>query len=56
MMTEIIFQESSKEGKKYDAITDGEKTVSFGATGYGDFAQHTDEERKQRYVANYAKT
>ena len=55
-MTEVILKKSSKAGKKYDAVIDGKKTVSFGATGYSDFTKHKDEERKQRYIARHGAT
>ena len=46
----IEIKRSKKAGKKFDAIIDGKKTVSFGATGYSDYTQHKDPERKQRYI------
>ena len=62
-MTEVVLQKSNKKGKKYDAIIDGKKTVSFGAIGYSDFTKHKDarqslaklrdEERKERYIARH---
>ena len=51
-MREVILQKSSNPKKKYDAYIEGKK-VSFGATGYSDFTQHKDEERKQRYIARH---
>ena len=53
---EIIIKPSRKAGKKYDAIIDGKKTVSFGATGYSDYTQHKDPERKQRYLNRHKKS
>ena len=50
-MVEIVIRKSSKDGKKYDAIIDNKKTVSFGATGYSDFTKHKDEDRKKNYLA-----
>jgi len=47
---EVIIKKSHRPDKKYDAIIDGKKTVSFGAKGYSDFTQHKDAERKQRYI------
>ena len=45
--------------KKYDAVfltRDGrEKVVSFGATGYSDFTQHHDEDRKARYLERHGR-
>ena len=47
---EVIIRKSKKPDKKYDAVIDGKKTLSFGATGYSDFTQHKDVARKQRYL------
>ena len=52
-MVDIIIKKSSKDGKKYDAVIDNKKTVSFGATGYSDFTKHKDEDRKQNYIARH---
>ena len=46
-MIEIIITPSKKPDKKFDAIIDNKKTVSFGAKGYSDFTQHKDPARKQ---------
>ena len=55
-MPEVILKKSSKPDKKYEAVIDGKKTVSFGATGYSDVTKHKDEERKQRYIARHGVT
>ena len=47
---EVIITKSKKKDKKFDAIIDGKKTISFGAKGYSDFTQHKDPERKQHYL------
>ena len=52
-MVDIVIKKSSKAGKKYDAVIDGKKTVSFGATGYSDFTKHKDEDRKKNYIARH---
>ena len=52
---EVIIRRSKKADKKYDAVIDGKKTVSFGAKGYSDFTQHKDPERKQRYINRHKK-
>ena len=39
-MEVIIKPSSEKDKKKYDAVIDGKKTVSFGAAGASDFTQH----------------
>ena len=41
---------SDKQGKKYYIITQNNKKVYFGASGYSDFTHHKDEQRKQRYI------
>ena len=46
----IIIKKTSKPDKKYDAVIDGKKTVSFGASGYSDYTKHHDDERKQRHI------
>jgi len=51
----IEIKRSKKAGKKFDAVIDGKKTVSFGATGYSDDTQHKDPERKQRYINRHKK-
>jgi hypothetical protein len=56
----VIIQKSSKPDKKYDAIIDGKKTVSFGGVKkngepYSDFTKHKDEKRKQRYINRHEK-
>ena len=53
MVVDIIIKKSDRKDKKYDAVIDGKKTVSFGATGYSDFTKHKDEERKERYIARH---
>ena len=52
-MPEVVIQKSSNPNKKYDAVIDGKKKVSFGAKGYSDFTKHKDEERKERYIARH---
>ena len=49
-MTEMIISKSKNKDKKYDARSDGKKTVSFGSAGMSDFTKHKDPERKQRYI------
>ena len=48
---------STRQGKKYMAKVqskDGTKnTVHFGATGYKDFTQHKDEDRKANYLKRH---
>jgi len=50
---EIIIKKSAKPDKKFDAVIDGKKTVSFGAKGMSDYTLHKDPERKNRYVQRH---
>ena len=47
---EVVITKSKKPDKKYDALINGSKTVSFGATGYSDYTKHKDKDRKNRYI------
>ena len=51
-MKEVVFKKSSNPEKKYAAFVEGKK-ISFGASGYSDFTQHKDEERKKNYIARH---
>ena len=44
MTINIIIKKSSKPDKKYDAIIDAKKTISFGAKKYSDYTIHKDDE------------
>ena len=52
---EVIIKPSKKKDKKFDAIIDNKKVVSFGAAGMSDFTKHKDEERKKRYIDRHRK-
>jgi hypothetical protein len=52
---EVIIRKSKKKDKKFDAIVDGKKTISFGSAGMSDMTQHKDPERKQRYINRHKK-
>lgn len=52
---EVVIVKSKKKDKKFDAIIDGKKTISFGAVGYSDYTKHHDDERKQRYLNRHKK-
>lgn len=46
---------SDKPNKKYFIITNDNKKVYFGASGYEDFTIHKDEKRKERYINRHKK-
>ena len=52
---EIVISSSTNKHKKYDAVVDGEKKISFGASGFSDFFKHGDTDRKDRYIARHKK-
>ena len=54
-MNEIVISKSKNKNKKFDAVINGKKTISFGATGYSDFTKHKDDERKERYIDRHKK-
>ncbi len=51
----IIIKPSNRQGKKYDAIINNNKTISFGQKGASDFTIHKDSERKNRYINRHKK-
>ena len=55
MPTEVIITKSNKPYKKYDAVIDGKKTISFGQNGASDFTKHNDNDRKQSYMNRHRK-
>jgi len=52
---EIVISKSDKKNKKYDAVINGTKTVSFGQKGASDYTIHKDKERKERYIDRHSK-
>ena len=53
-MLNIVVQKSHMPKKKYDAIINGSKTISFGAAGYQDFTTHKDTQRRQNYIRRHS--
>lgn len=54
----LEISESPRKDKKYKAVfTDGtkHKTIHFGASGYEDFTQHKDPQRKENYLKRHSK-
>ena len=49
----VTISKSTRATKKYMAAIHDGPTVHFGATGYQDFTQHGDEERKASYLARH---
>ena len=52
---EVVITKSKKPDKKYDAVIDGKKKISFGASGYSDFTKHQDLLRRDSYIKRHSK-
>ena len=52
---EIVISKSDKKNKKYDAVINGTKTISFGQKGASDYTKHKDKDRKERYIDRHSK-
>ena len=52
---DVVITKSKKAGKKFDAVIDGKRTISFGASNYSDFTKHKDPKRKETYIARHSK-
>ena len=53
-MIEVIIKKSHNPNKKYDAII-GNKTISFGATGYTDYTITHDNKKRENYIKRHEK-
>ena len=51
---DITITKSKNKDKKFDAIINGKKRISFGQAGASDFTKHKDEDRKQRYIDRHS--
>ena len=52
---EIAFSSSTNKNKKFDAVIDGKKKTSFGASGYSDFTKHQDLLMRDPYIKIHSK-
>ena len=52
---DVVISKSKKADKKYDAVIDGKKTISFGQKGASDMTLHNDKDRKQAYLNRHKK-
>ena len=52
---DVVIKKSNTKGKKFDAVINDQKTVSFGSAGASDYTKHKDPERKERYIARHKK-
>ena len=54
-MNTAIILKSHRPGKKFDAIVDGRKIVSFGAKGYEDFTTRKNEDKTPMTAGFYSR-
>ena len=52
---EIIIKKSTNINKKFDAVIDGKKKISFGDPKYQDFTTHKDPKRRENYISRHSK-
>ena len=53
-MINIVIKRSKNPKKTYDAVIDGDKIISFGASGYSDYTLHKDPARKENYIKRHS--
>ena len=53
-MIDILIRKSHNPKKKYDAVVNGNKIISFGATGYEDYTIHHDDRRKKNQIKRHS--
>ena len=51
---DIVIKRSHNPKKKYDAIINENKTISFGANGYSDYTMNKDDKRRQNYIQRHS--
>ena len=52
---EVVISPSKNKSKKFDAVINGTKTISFGDSSYSDYTEHKDKDRKDAYIARHKK-
>ena len=52
-MIDVVIRKSHNPRKKYDAVFNAEKIISFGAAGYEDFTIHKDNKRRENYIKRH---
>ena len=50
---EVVITICKQPDNKYDAVIDGKKKISFGASGYSDFTKHNNTDIQKRYIARH---
>ena len=52
---EVVISPSKNKKKKFDAVINGSKTISFGDSNYSDFTRHKDPLRKEADIKRHSK-
>ena len=53
-MINVIIRKSHNKNKKWDAVFNNSKTISFGAAGYSYYTIHKDDKRKDNYIKRHS--
>ena len=54
MLMNIVIRKSHNSNKKYDAVVNNDKIISFGAAGYSDYTINKDQLRRQSYISRHS--
>ena len=49
---EVVISQYKSYSKKFDAVINGKKHISFGDSNYSDFTKHKDTDRKEACIKN----
>ena len=52
---EVVITKSKNSSKKFGALINGKKTVSFGDSSYSGYTKHKDTDRKEAYIKRHSK-
>lgn len=52
---DVVISPSKNKNKKFDAVINGSKTISFGDPKYKDFTTHKDPKRRENYISRHSK-
>ena len=50
---EVVISKAKNSSKKFDAVINNKKNISFGDSNYSDFTKHKDTDRKEAYKKTF---
>ena len=53
MKMEVVISKAKNSSKKFDAVINNKKNISFGDSNYSDFTKHKDTDRKEAYKKTF---